>query len=92
MANRLLLTLLALLTGLIAPAGSAQARIGAAPDAQVNAVIEVVAVRVSRAVASPALPLRPGPVPFGGIRNERGAHYRVLPVATVLPGVDRAHE
>jgi hypothetical protein len=90
MANRLFLTLLALLTGLAAQLAPAQARVGAEQAAAVALAAPVAA----RAAAAPAELAR---LPEPGWRHARmvarGEARRldpVRPVATVLVGIDRA--
>jgi hypothetical protein len=93
MANRLILTLLALLTGLAAQIGPAEARASQVASMQVGAVVETVSARASRA------PVALARLPEPGLRNARRhapAFVRVDPFAVVvpavLPGIDRARE
>ena len=92
MTSRLLLTLLALLTGLAAQAGPAEARIHAARSAEMSAV----AARDGEVRTSiPAILMRnrisagPGRLPVGRQMLPQAA---VAPVPTVLAGIDRARE
>lgn len=92
MAHRLLLTLLALLTGLAAQIGPADARVSQVQSMQVVAPREMAAAKAARAPAALAR------LPEPGLRNTR---LHALPriaapvpvaVATVLTGIDRARE
>lgn len=92
MAHRLLLTLLALLTGLAAQIGPADARASQVESMQLVAPREQA---VTRAAKAPAALAR---LPEPGLRNTR---LHALPsvaapvpvaVATVLTGIDRARE
>jgi len=92
MAHRLLLTLLALLTGLAAQISPAEACASPAPAAQVFAVFERTTVKAPRA------PVALAQLPEPGLRNTRrhapqqvGAVASVA-VATVFTGIDRARE
>lgn len=92
MANRLFLTLLALLTGLAAQIAPAQARV----CAQQTAAIAVAAPAVARVAAAPAALAR---LPEPGWRHARmvsrdqvGGVQLALPTATVRIGIDRARE
>ncbi len=92
MANRLLLTLLALLTGLAAQIGPADAR-----GSQV-ASVQVLDLREGVAAKAPRAPVALAQLPEPGLRNTRiHAPARVAmpvsrPVATVFTGIDRARE
>jgi hypothetical protein len=92
MANRLLLTLLALLTGLAAQIAPAQARV----SAEQATAVALVAPAAARA---PAAPVELARLPEAGRRNARlvagFVHAPVAAaqtVATVRIGVDRARE
>lgn len=91
MANRLFLTLLALLTGLVAQVGPAQARV-AARHADVGAVVCIgQGQRQGQPESRAAPPLRC----VEARRDE--ARPPLFPrgrwqAPTVLPGIDRAHE
>lgn len=93
MASRLFLTLLALLTGLAAQIGPAQAR-SCVPADRVEMGVAAVAVTIRVAAVPAALAQLPEP----GGRNARAfsaveyvrASYRSAP--TVLIGIDRARE
>ncbi|MYL97165.1 hypothetical protein GR702_05190 [Novosphingobium sp. FGD1] len=91
MAHRLLLTLLALLTGLAAQIGPAEARASHVADMQLVAPHELATTKAPRAPAG--LARLPGP----GSRTSR--LHAPLPVArvpvavaTVFTGIDRARE
>ena len=93
MANRLILTLLALLTGLAAQIGPAEARSSQVASVQVGAVIQTASVRAPRAPAALAH------LPEPGLRNARRhapalvvVDPLVLAAPTVLTGIDRARE
>lgn len=92
MAHRLLLTLLALLTGLAAPVGPASAAASRVAAEQVVPQAEMAAAKAARAPAGLAR------LPAPGLRNaRRHAPARPVPgdapaVAAVLTGVDRARE
>ncbi|KMS59104.1 hypothetical protein V474_07405 [Novosphingobium barchaimii LL02] len=92
MAHRLLLTLLALLTGLAAQIGPADACASRVASVQVAALREVSAIKAPRAPAALAQ------LPEPGLRNTRlHAPLRMavpvqVAVATVLTGIDRARE
>jgi hypothetical protein len=92
MAHRLLLTLLALLTGLAAQIGPADARVS-----QV-ASMQVVAPREPAATKAPRAPVALARLPEPGLRNtrlhapQRIAAPIVVAVATVLTRIDRARE
>lgn len=92
MANRLFLTLLALLTGLAAQIAPAQAR---ACEAQTASV----AVLVSVAPRAPAAPVDLAQLPEPGRRHARSvageagrAQAPLCHTSSVLIGIDRAHE
>ncbi|WP_379486611.1 hypothetical protein [Novosphingobium soli] len=92
MAHRLLLTLLALLTGLAAQIGPAEARASQVASIQLASPRETLALRAPRAPV--ALARLPGP----GLPDPRlhaparpVAPIRV-PAATVRTGIDRARE
>lgn len=93
MANRLILTLLALLTGLAAQIGPAEARASQVACMQVGGVIEAATTKAPRAPAALAR------LPEPGLRNAR-RHALVLgsvePLAIAAPavftGIDRARE
>lgn len=90
MANRLILTLLALLTGLVAQIGPAEAR--APCVASVSVLVAVPVVKASRA------PVALARLPEPGLRNARAFAPAFAPVAAlprvrdVLTGIDRARE
>lgn len=93
MANRLILTLLALLTGLAAPASAQQARAAQMPSAQqVRMIAEAVAIKAPRA------PVALARLPEPGLRTARmhAPAREIAPVAQVVPSVltriDRARE
>lgn len=91
MAHRLLLTLLALLTGLAAQVGPADARVAPVSAVQMLGSREV-------AAKAPRAPVALAQLPEPGLRNtRRHAPLQValavtVPVATVLTGIDRARE
>ena len=88
--TRLLLTLLALLTGLVAQIAPAQARIGAAAGAEVAVQLPSVSKRaaVVNQVAS-----RPASDSVWQLRTIRiFTPQRISPAPTVLTGIDRARE
>ncbi|MBB4859015.1 hypothetical protein HNO88_002341 [Novosphingobium chloroacetimidivorans] len=92
MANRLFLTLLALLTGLAAQLAPAQAR-GCAPQTAAVAIVAPAAVR------APAAPVELARLPEPGRRHARmvaddeGAeHAPTLAFVGVRIGIDRARE
>lgn len=92
MATRLLLTLLALMTGLAAQLSPAQARIRAEGASAVGAVVAVAQgeriAAVRRPAPAPRLELRPSPArcTIVIVRNE------VDCAPTVMLGIDRARE
>ncbi|WP_404481611.1 hypothetical protein [Novosphingobium sp. BL-52-GroH] len=92
MVHRLFLTLLALLTGLAAQIGPAEARLSQATSVQVVASRELVAAK------APKAPVALARLPEPGLRNTRlHAPPRIVApapvvVATVLTGIDRARE
>lgn len=93
MANRLILTLLALLTGLAAQIGPAEARASQVASMQVGAVFETASAKAPRA------PVALAQLPEPGLRNARrhapalvGGEPLVLATPTVLAGIDRARE
>ena len=88
--TRLLLTLLALLTGLVAQIAPVQARIGGAAGAEVAVQLPsdsqrapIVSQTASRPVSRDLWELAPG---------QRFTPQRTVPSATVLTGIDRARE
>ena len=88
--TRLLLTLLALLTGLVAQTAPAQARIGGAAGAEVAVQLPSINKRTSivNQVAS-----RPASGSVWQLRlNQAIAPERLAPTPTVLLGIDRARE
>ncbi|WP_454797012.1 hypothetical protein [Novosphingobium lindaniclasticum] len=92
MANRLLLTLLALLTGLAAQIGPADAR------ASQVASLQVVLIEAAVAAKAPRAPVALAQLPEPGLRNTR-RHAPPLvavpespAVPTVFTGIDRARE
>ncbi len=94
MANRLLLTLLALLTGLAAHAEAPQARAGQVPSAQQVALL--VDTGQTRAPRAPVALAR---LPEPGLRNTRLVALSAQPgqpaaprVRTAQTGIDRARE
>jgi len=92
MAHRLLLTILALLTGLAAQIGPAEACASRVSAVQIQQLREVVSAKAPRAPV--ALAQLPEP---GRLNARRHAPLRValvapIPVATVLTGIDRARE
>lgn len=92
MVNRLLLTLLALLTGLSVQPGMAQARAAQVASMQVATFGDVAVAKAPRA------PVALARLPEPGLRNARRhapsrVAVAVVPaVPTVLPGIDRARE
>lgn len=93
MANRLILTLLALLTGLAAQIGPAEARASQIASMQVDAVVETACVKAPRA------PVALARLPEPGLRNARrhapalvAADSLIVPAPAVLTGIDRARE
>lgn len=92
MAHRLLLTLLALLTGLAAQIGPADAR-----SSQVESV-HVTALREVSTAKAPRAPVALAWLPEPGLRNTRlyAPPRMAVPVpvrvASVLTGIDRARE
>ncbi|MBH0113733.1 hypothetical protein I5E68_12325 [Novosphingobium sp. YJ-S2-02] len=93
MANRLILTLLALLTGLAAPASAQQARAAQLPSAQqVRMIAEAAATKAPRA------PVALARLPEPGWRNTRihAPSREIAPavrsVPAVLTRIDRARE
>jgi hypothetical protein len=93
MANRLILTLLALLTGLAAQIGPADARASQVASMQVDSVLETAASRAPRA------PVALARLPEPGLRNARRHAPALVPVGllavaapAVLAGIDRARE
>ncbi|MFC3214784.1 MULTISPECIES: hypothetical protein [Novosphingobium] len=92
MAHRLLLTLLALLTGFAAQIGPAEARVAQMAAQQVSAAFERTAAK------SPRAPVALARLPEPGLRNTRRqaplrtAEPTPIVVRTVLTGIDRAHE
>lgn len=92
MATRLLLTLLALLTGLAAQLSPAQARIRADGASAVGAVVAV-AQSQREAVARPSAPARP----VVRRASQRACTVMILRIEAdcarpVMLGIDRAHE
>ncbi|HKT85655.1 MAG TPA: hypothetical protein VJQ77_06175 [Novosphingobium sp.] len=93
MANRLILTLLALLTGLAAQIGPAEARSSQVACMQVGAVVEAASAKSPRAPAALAR------LPEPGLRNAR-KHAPAfgcdkpfaVPAPAVFTGIDRARE
>lgn len=92
MANRLFLTLLALMTGLAAQIGPAQARVNAAAGAEIGAVATFA---VAKASSVAAVQVRRE---FGG-RGRADTEQGLEPVQaadfaplSVLTGIDRARE
>lgn len=92
MAHRLILTLLALLTGFAAYVGPADAR------ASQVASMQVIASRELAAIKAPKAPVALAQLPEPGLRNTRlyALPRYTLPepitVLTVLTGIDRARE
>jgi hypothetical protein len=92
MAHRLILTLLALLTGFAAQVGPADARVS-----QVSAV-QVLPLREAAAAKAAKAPVALARLPEPGLRNTRRhapslvATPAPVAVATVLTGIDRARE
>lgn len=92
MANRLILTLLALLTGLAAQIGPAEARVSQVASMQVSVLGEASAAKAPRVPA--ALARLPEP---GRLNTRRHAPAAIaVPVAlttpAVLTGIDRTRE
>ena len=88
--TRLLLTLLALLTGLVAQTVPAQARLGGVAGAEVT--IQLPGSNKGAAVVSTAAS-RPVAVAVWQLRlNQAFTPQRDAMTPTVLPGIDRAHE
>lgn len=92
MANRLLLTLLALLTGLSAQVGPAEARASQVASMQVAMLGEVAAAKAPRAPVALARLPEPGRLNTRRHAPARIAEPVVLSLAPVLPGIDRARE
>ncbi|MCB2080176.1 MAG: hypothetical protein KDE55_21075 [Novosphingobium sp.] len=93
MTSRLLLTLLALLTGLSVPGSPVQARVQSAHQAVAGAVLVSVAqVRQERLAASLPLLSAGRSQNFGLIRHDLAAALAVPVVPTVRPGIERARE
>jgi hypothetical protein len=92
MAHRLLLTLLALLTGLAAQISPAEA------CASQRASVQLVAPRDLVAAKAPRAPVALAQLPEPGVRNTRRhapqqvAAFAPVAVATVRTGIDRARE
>lgn len=92
MANRLILTLLALLTGLVVQVGPVDARVVGIESVQVRLYAEVEASKAAR------IPVALAKLPSAGFRNTRqvavAAPMRrtLAPVPAVLSGIDRARE
>ena len=88
--TRFLLTLLALLTGLVAQIAPVQARIGAATGAEVAVQLPSISKRaavVSRVTSKPV-----SDNVWHVHTNKAFAPQRTAPIPTVLPGIDRARE
>lgn len=98
MANRLILTLLALLTGSLSPGwaaqiGPAEARASQVASMQVGAVVEAASPKAPRA------PVALARLPEPGLRNARrhapalgAANPLFVATPAVLTGIDRARE
>ena len=90
MANRLILTLLALLTGLAAQIGPAEAR--------ASGIADVAVVLAMPAAKAPRAPAALAQLPEPGLRNARAFAPAavMLPITwqapAVLTGIDRARE
>ena len=92
MANRLFITLLALLTGLAAQVGPAQARACASSAAEIGAVVSAVSERqqsIPETLLS--LPTTPGER-LPGESDGASAPCDQRLVSSVLTGIDRARE
>lgn len=91
MVHRMILTLLALLTGLAAQVGPAEACASQVSAVQVLASREV-------AAKAPRAPVALAQLPEPGLRNtrrhapQRVAAFAPVAVATVMTGIDRARE
>ena len=92
MANRLLLTLLALLTGFSAQVGPAEARASQVASMQVAMLGEVVSAKAPRAPVALARLPEPGLLNTRRHAPARTAEPVVVSVVPVLPGIDRARE
>lgn len=92
MATRLLLTLLALLTGLAAQFAPAQARVCNAVGTEIGAPAGTGFVQVRKAVVTlRALPAQNVSAQLPPVRTSGPTVCQAQP-ATVLPGIDRARE
>lgn len=92
MTNRLILALLALLTGLSVQGSTVQARPMAAGTTQVAAVCALETVRIAKASAASQ---RPAPTAVHASRKIGEAtvvDVMVVPKPGCLAGIDRAHE
>jgi hypothetical protein len=88
--TRLLLTLLALLTGLVAQIAPVQARIGGIAGAEVAVQLTSISKRapiVSQMASRPA-----SGSTWELLPSQLFTPQRTAPTATVLTGIDRAHE
>src|SRR5262245_43002488 len=88
--TRLMLALLALLTGLATQLNTAQARACASPETEIGAIA---GMRVSQPCAAVVMPV-PAPIEHRLLVQENSpapAAFAVV-VSPVLPGVDRARE
>jgi hypothetical protein len=88
--TRVLLTLLALLTGLFAQIAPTQARIGAASGAEVAVQLPSISSRAAIVSKAPTRPASGGTLVL--VPVQRFTPQRTAPTATVLTGIDRARE
>jgi hypothetical protein len=92
MANRLLLTLLALLTGLAAQIGPAEARASQIASMHVSVQGEIPSAKAPRAPVALARLPEPGLLNARRHAPARTVKPLALVVPTILTGIDRAHE
>lgn len=88
--TRVLLTLLALLTGLVAQIAPTQARIGAASGAEVAVQLPSISSRTAVVSQAPTRPASGGTLVL--VPVQRCTPQRSAPNPTVLTGIDRARE
>ena len=92
MLSRLLITLLALVTGLLAPGVSAPSRAADRHAMEVGALaVPLTARKVSSGIAAPGGFAAGAETRAGGMTQRIPAH-QVVAAAGVSPGIDRAHE
>jgi len=92
MAKRLLLTLLALLAGLAAQLTPAQARSSAAVDVEIGASTGIVLCARPSVAGTPLPSSRKWARHASADETQPAIGEPFVPVATVLPGIDRARE